>query len=87
MTVKLWGRILSVVNKKMGVDLCRSPGHVCLSACDSLSACFILADMSVCVFIHNVAATVAASSCVFIYICTALEALLKLLHSEEIHQG
>lgn len=51
--MKLWGRSLPVVNKQIGLDLCRSPGHVCLSVCVSLSACFFLADMHVCAFIHN----------------------------------
>lgn len=49
------------------VDLSRSPGHVRLSVCVSLSSCFILADMHVCVFIHNAVTTVSAC-CVFIYI-------------------
>lgn len=37
------------MDKQIGVDLCSSPGHVCLSLRVSLSACFILADMHVCV--------------------------------------
>lgn len=75
------------MDKQIGVDLCRSPGHVRLSVCASLSACFILADMHVCMFIHNAVTTVAASSCVFIYTLKVFGVLLKLFHSEEIHQA
>lgn len=86
MTVKLWGRSLPVFDKQIGADLCGSPGHVHLAVRVSLSACFILADMHVCVFIHNAVSTVAASSYAFIYILKVFGVFLKLFHSEEIHQ-
>lgn len=77
------------MDKQIGVDLCSSPGHVCLSLRVSLSACFILADMHVCVcvFIHNAATTAAACSYAFIYILRVFGVFLKLSHSEEIHQA
>lgn len=88
MTVKLWGKGSPVVDKQIGVDLCRSLGHVCLSVCVSLSACFIQADMHVCVFTHKAVTTVAAPSCVFIYTLKVFGVyFLKLSHSEEIHQA
>lgn len=80
------GRSLPVVNKQIGVDSCRSPGHVRLSVCLSLSACFSLADMHGCVFIHKAATIAIASSFVFIYISKSLD-VFKLFHSEEIHQA
>lgn len=86
MTVKLWGRSLAVIDKQIGVDLC-SPGHVHLSVCLSLFACFILADIHVCVFIHNAVTTVAASSYAFISILKVFRVFLNLFHSVEIHQA
>lgn len=60
---------------------------MCAYLCVSLSACFSLADMHVCVFIHKAATMAIASSFVFIYIGKSLGVVLKLFHSEEIHQA
>lgn len=75
--MKLWGRSLPVINKQIGVDLCRNPGHVRLSLCFPVCLFLFGADMRMCLFIHNALSIAAAPSCVFIYICGELASLPK----------
>lgn len=56
-------------------------------ACALICVCFLVYAFLFLDDMHNAVTTVAASSCVFIYIRKSLGVFMKLFHSEQMHQA